>query len=195
MEAASFRSVFAMLAVLAMPVALLTHLWRYGDLDLTGRWANMRGVYGRAIAVGVVLAAILRANVIDILQNPEVPGSLLGWYQAPWAEGAATAERIRAVVYEIVGVGVTGLVLAFLSRLWNDLFDIVYEIKRWIRGRANQLKPEEGSVRPAPVTQATSPSSGSSRPRRSRRGGRSRSSSGSGGGSGGGSNASASGGS
>ncbi len=192
MEAASFRSVFAMLAVLAMPVALVTHLWRYGNLDLTGRWANLRGVYARAIAVGVVLAAILRANVIDILQNPEVPGSLLGWYQAPWAEGATAVERVRAVVYEIIGVLTTGLVLAFVSRLWNDLFDIVYEIKRWIRGRANQLKPEEGSVRPAPVTQAAATVS---RPRRSRRGGRGRSSSGSGGSGGGASSASASGGS
>jgi|GEM_PF-1277401 len=156
MDIASFRSVLAMLGVLGMFVSVVTNIWRYNNLDLSGRWANLRGVYARSITVGIVLATLLRANIIDILQNPEGPAMMLGWFAAPWADGAGNAEKIGAILYELFGVIVTGVVLAFLSKAWNDLFDILYEFKRWLRGRANTLKPEEGSQRPAPSTQASS---------------------------------------
>jgi uncharacterized membrane protein YgcG len=157
MDYASFRSVLAMLSVLGMFVAIVTNIWRFGNIDLTGRWANMRGIYGRAIAVGVVLAALLRANIIDILQNPEGPALMLGWLAAPWSQYAGATEKIVGTVEEVFGILVTGVVLAFISKFWNDLFDIVYEVKRWLRGKANALKPEDGAIRPkAPGTVAPS---------------------------------------
>ncbi|MCH7548819.1 MAG: hypothetical protein IH969_04660, partial [Candidatus Krumholzibacteriota bacterium] len=73
MDYASFRSVLAMLLVLSMFVTVVMNIWRHGNLDLTGRFANMRRMYIRAVIVGVVLAAVLRANIIDILQNPQGP--------------------------------------------------------------------------------------------------------------------------
>lgn len=192
MDYASFRSVLAMLSVLGMFVAIVTNIWRYGNIDLTGRWANMRGIYGRAIAVGVVLAALLRANIIDILQNPEGPALMLGWLGAPWGQHAGPVEKIVGVVEEVFGILVTGVVLAFIAKFWNDLFDIIFEFKRWLRGKANALKPEEGAIRPkAPGT--VEPSRGGSgitrrgsRGGRGRRGGRTRGGGGSGGSGGGG---------
>lgn len=55
-----------------------------------------------------------------------------------------------AVPYEAVGVLVTGMVLGFLSRLWNDLFDILYALKFGLQRRVgiselrrNQREPED----------------------------------------------------
>jgi hypothetical protein len=77
MDYASFRSVLAMLSVLGMFVAIVTNIWRFGNIDLTGRWANMRGIYGRAIVVGVVLAALLRALVLRRSYSSDLHPALL----------------------------------------------------------------------------------------------------------------------
>jgi len=167
MDFVSFRSVLVTLSVLSMFVALLTNYWRFGNIDLAGRWANMRGIYLRAAVIGVALAAIMRANILDILQNPERPARLFGWLSFPWRDYATPAEKALGLVDEVVGILVTGIVLAFISKFWNDFFDLVYEFKRWMRGKANSLKPEEGTSRPAPVVH---PPRGGRR-RRGRRGG------------------------
>jgi len=166
MDLVSFRSVVTLLGLLSIVVTVATNIWRQGNIDLTGRWANMRGIYGRAIIVGVVLAAVLRANIIDILQNPESPAALFGWLNLPWGEYATITERLIGVVEEVAGILVTGVVLAFFSKFWNDLFDLLYELKRLVRGKANASKPEEGAQRPASVS-----SSGGRRYGRSDRGG------------------------
>ena len=56
-----------------------------------------------------------------------------------------------------VGIVVTGAVLAFVAKFWNDVFDILYEFKRWLRGHANAMKPEP-STRSRTVTRRTRPS-------------------------------------
>ena len=149
MDNFSGRSILAMLSVLSMFVAVVTNIWRFGNLDLTGRFANIRGVYKRAIIVGVLLAAVLRANIIDILQNPQGPALMLGWFGSPWSEYATGVEKIMGGIEEVFGILVTGVVLAFLSKFWNDIFDIIYELKRWLRGKANQAKPEDVPMRPS----------------------------------------------
>ena len=166
MDLVSFRSVVALLGMLSIFVTVAVNMWRQGNIDLTGRWANMRGVYTRAIIVGVVLAAILRANIIDILQNPESPAMLFGWLNLPWGEYANPTEKLIGVVEEVAGILVTGVVLAFFSKFWNDLFDLIYEFKRFVRGKANASKPEDGAQRPSTIT-----SSGGRRYSRTDRGG------------------------
>ncbi len=170
MDMVSFRSVVAMLMVLSMFVTVITTLLRQGNLDLTGRYANMRRVYKRSIIVGVILAAILRANIFDILQNPESPALFLGWLSLPWGEYAGITEKVIGIVEEFAGILVTGVVLAFLSRFWNELIDSMFEFKRWMRGKANAAKPEES------VARASSGSGGMSRGRSPRGGDRGRSS-------------------
>jgi hypothetical protein len=152
MDIVSFWSVVSMLAVLSIFVTVVAKMWRSGNIDLSGRHANMRGVYARSIAVGVLLAALLRANIIDILQNPGNPAVLLGWLSMPWAEYATLWEKAIGIIEEVVGVLVTGVILAFFSRMWNDVFDLLYQFQRWMKGKANATKPEEGSSsRPVPI--------------------------------------------
>jgi hypothetical protein len=44
---------------------------------------------------------------------------------------------------QVIGILLTGMVLALFAKLWNDLFDILYEFKRFLRGKANALRPDE----------------------------------------------------
>ena len=101
MDLVSFRSVVWLLALLSIFVTVITNYWRHGNIDLTGRWANVRAVYARSVAVGIVLAAILRANIIDILQNPQSPATSFGWLNLPWGQYATLGEKI--VGYEQMG--------------------------------------------------------------------------------------------
>jgi hypothetical protein len=126
----SFGAVVRLLAVASMFVTVLNNIWRHGDIDLTGRYANMRTIYGRAIIIGVVIAALARINVIAMLRGQPAFSSHLDFYGVDLVDDA-------------IGVLVTGVVLGFLSKFWNDLFDLLFELKRLVRGKANALRPDE----------------------------------------------------
>ena len=149
-------SVLGLLLVLGSVVAVLTNIWRHGNIDLTGKDANVRGVYARSIAIGVALAALLRANVIDIARNPDGPVVYLGWLNVPWGANAPLADKAVVVLEEVVGILVTGIVAAFVAKFLNDAFDVLYELKRWTRGHANSMKPEP-STRTRSVTRRRAP--------------------------------------
>jgi len=130
----SFGAVVRLLAVASIFVTVVNAIWRHGDIDLTGKHANMRTLYLRSVILGVVVAAIARINVVAMLRDR---ASFDPWLTFPQME----------LVDDIIGVLITGVVIAFMSKLWNDLFDVLYEFKRWLRGKANALRPDEGSVR------------------------------------------------
>jgi hypothetical protein len=130
----SFGAVARLLAVASIFVTVVNAIWRHGDIDLTGRHANMRTIYLRSIVLGVIVAALARINVVAMLRDQAAFDS---WLVFPQMD----------LVDDIVGVLVTGVVIAFLSKLWNDLFDVLYEFKRFLRGKANALRPDEGSSR------------------------------------------------
>jgi len=126
----TFGAVGRLLAVASMFVTVINNFWRFGDIDLTGRYANMRKLYGRAILIGVVLAAVARLNVLAMLRTTPAFDSYLG------ISGID-------ILDDVVGVLVTGVALAFLSKFWNDAFDILYEFKRFLRGKANALRADD----------------------------------------------------
>jgi len=126
----SFGAVVRLLAVASMFVTVLNNIWRHGDIDLTGRFANMRTIYGRAILIGVVIAALARINVVAMLRGQPAFSGYLNFYGVDLVDDA-------------VGVLVTGVALAFLSKFWNDFFDLLFELKRFVRGKANMLRPDE----------------------------------------------------
>lgn len=130
MDYQSFGAVVRLLAVASMFVTVLNNIWRHGNIDLTGKYANMRTIYGRAIVIGVVVAALARINVIAMLRGQPAFSAYLNFYGMD-------------LVDDVVGVLVTGVALAFLSKFWNDLFDLLFELKRLVRGKANQLRPDE----------------------------------------------------
>lgn len=130
MDYQSFGAVMRLLAVASMFVTVISNFWRHGDIDLTGRHANMRTIYGRAIIIGVVLAAIARLNVIAMLRPTLAFDPYLDFYGMEIAD-------------DVIGVLVTGVVLGFLSKFWNDLFDLLFELKRLVRGKANMSRADE----------------------------------------------------
>lgn len=130
-------SVLWLLLILGGAVTIVTNAWRHGDLDLTGKEANLLGVYLRAAAVGVAVALVCRVNVIDIAR-----GSGIGWTVPLWDARAGAAEQAAAIFEQIGGIVVTGIILALAGKFWNEVFDIIHEFKRWLRGHANAMKPE-----------------------------------------------------
>jgi hypothetical protein len=127
----AFGAVGRLLAVSSMFVTVVNNIWRHGDIDLTGRYANMRTIYLRAVVIGVVLAAVARLNILAMLRTVPAFDSYLGFTGSDIAD-------------DVIGVIVTGAVIGFLSKFWNDLFDLLFETKRFMRGKANQLRADDG---------------------------------------------------
>ena len=130
MDYQSFGAVVRLLAVASIFVTVVNAIWRHGDIDLTGKHANMRTLYLRSVILGVVVAAIARINVVAMLRGQPAFSSYLHFYGVDLVDDA-------------IGVLVTGVVLAFLSKFWNDLFDLLFELKRLVRGKANALRADE----------------------------------------------------
>ena len=130
MDYQSFGAVARLLAVTSMFVTVVNNYWRHGDIDLTGRYANMRTIYGRAILIGVGIAALARLNIIAMLRTAPAFDSYLGFYGID-------------IVDDVVGVLVTGVVIGFLGKFWNDAFDLLFELKRLVRGKANATRADE----------------------------------------------------
>ena len=134
MDYQSFGAVGRLLFVASIVVTVINAIWRHGDIDLTGKHANLRTLYLRSIILGVVVAALARINVVAMLRDEAAFDS---WITFPEI----------GLFDDAVGILITGIVIAFLSKVWNDVFDILYEFKRWLRGKANALRPDEGAVR------------------------------------------------
>lgn len=131
MDYQAFGAVGRLLAVSSMFVTVINNFWRHGDIDLTGRYANMRTIYGRAMLIGVILAAVARLNILAMLRTAPAFDSYLTFYGAD-------------IVDDVIGILVTGVVIGFLSKFWNDLFDLLFETKRFMRGKANHLRADDG---------------------------------------------------
>lgn len=131
MDTVSYLPVIWFLAVASITVTMLTNFIRYSRKSpkqpLRGPKAHAYPVpiYRISAAVGVALALLLRADMIEILKNPEAPGLFLGHLH--WPSGKL------AKVQSCLGIVTTGLVLSFIARFWNDFFDIVYEMKAILR--------------------------------------------------------------
>lgn len=134
MDYQAFGAVWRLLAVASMFVTVVNNFWRHGDIDLTGRHANMRTIYARASLIGVILAAVTRLNILAMLRIAPAFDSYLTFYGVD-------------ILDDVIGVLFTGVVLGFLSKFWNDLFDLLFETKRFMRGKANQLRADD--ARPA----------------------------------------------
>jgi hypothetical protein len=126
----SFGAVARLLVVASMFVTVISNYWRHGDIDLTGRYANMRKLYGRSMLLGVIVAALARINIIAMLRTAPAFDSYLTFYGIDLVE-------------DVIGVLITGVVIALLSKWWNDFFDLLYELKRFVRGKANALRADD----------------------------------------------------
>ena len=85
----TFGAVGRLLAVASMFVTVINNFWRHGDIDLTGRFANMRKIYGRAAIIGVVLAAVTRINILAMLRT--APALIRTWASTAWTSSTTSS--------------------------------------------------------------------------------------------------------
>ena len=71
---------------------------------------------------GIILAAILKADLIKIFNNMKEPGKTLGWNNI-------SEYGILDSILLPFGIILTGCFISFGSKFWHDLMDILYEIK------------------------------------------------------------------
>lgn len=87
---------------------------------------------------GILLAFILKADLIQILNDMEHAGTTLGWNNLYlYKESYITRHSIEDIEwYKIInywllpfGIILTGCFISFGSKFWHDLLDILYQIK------------------------------------------------------------------
>ena len=71
---------------------------------------------------GILLAAILKADLIKIFNNINEPGKTLGWNNI-------SEYGVLDSILLPFGIILTGCFISFGSKFWHDLLDILYQIK------------------------------------------------------------------
>ena len=89
--------------------------------------ARERRIAQRALAASVVLAVLMKADFFEILSHLDAPWDTLGWVRPP--EDDWTASRF---LQALAGTMVTGVSVAFGSKFWHDLLDLLYGVRKAI---------------------------------------------------------------
>ena len=71
---------------------------------------------------GIIIAAILKADMVRIFNHIEQAGATLGWNNI---QGYGTLDYFMLVP----GILLTGYFISFGSKFWHDLLDILYQTK------------------------------------------------------------------
>jgi hypothetical protein len=101
------------------------------------------GISARTIAVGILVALLVKADIFEILSRLDDPWKTLGWVQIEdyrWMRSAATTAAHRAV-YAAVGCVLTGIALGFGAKFWHDVLGSVYELRDMARKRNSLAAP------------------------------------------------------
>ncbi len=91
-----------------------------------------RGITIRSVAVGMVLAIAMKADLFEILAELDAPWETLGWVQVSagqWTRAAATV-GVGPFLYALIGSAFTGIALGFGSKFWHDILDIVFQLRK-----------------------------------------------------------------
>lgn len=72
---------------------------------------------------GILLATILKADLIKIFNNVEAPGKVLGW------NNLSEYRTLSDFIFLPLGIILTGCFISFGSKFWHDLLDLLYQIK------------------------------------------------------------------
>jgi hypothetical protein len=78
----------------------------------------------RALAASVALALLMKADFFAILSHLDAPWDTLGWVRP--AEDQWTVSRL---LQALDGSIVTGISLAFGSKFWHDVLDLVHGVR------------------------------------------------------------------
>ncbi|MEZ5989237.1 MAG: hypothetical protein R3F30_08970 [Planctomycetota bacterium] len=100
------------------------------------------GISLRSIAVGILLAVAVKADLFVILNNLEDPFKSLGWFHVDnyrWLRSPALS-TVQGCLYAVFGCVLTGVALGFGSSFWHDILGTVKELKNMTRERKDSMK-------------------------------------------------------
>jgi len=83
------------------------------------------------IAMGIIVAVLVKANLFEIMSNLGAPWETLGWVKithVQWVRADALSS-LGTALYALGGSMVTGIGLGFGSKFWHDILDIVFQLR------------------------------------------------------------------
>jgi hypothetical protein len=90
-----------------------------------------RRIADHAVAAGIVIALLVKADFFAIVAHLEAPWETLGW-----AHPVEAARSLGRLVSTVCGTIVTGLALGFGSKFWHDVLDAMYGVRSAVRTRS-----------------------------------------------------------
>ena len=130
-------NLLVLLSALSVAAERLANAMKLGDTDLREKKASPqeekareRRIALRALAASVALALLMKADFFEILSHLQAPWDTLGWVRP--AEEQWTVSRL---LQALAGTIVTGISLAFGSKFWHDVLDLIHGVRAAV-GRA-----------------------------------------------------------
>jgi hypothetical protein len=124
-----------LLSALSVASERLANAIKLGNTDLREKKASPpeekareRRIALRALAASVALAVLMKADFFEILSHLEAPWDTLGW-----ARPADDQWTLGRLLQAFDGTVVTGISLAFGSKFWHDVLDLVYGVRAAVR--------------------------------------------------------------
>lgn len=137
-------NVLVLLSVLSFMAERITNVWKLSNPTLSLRKAETeaerdreKAIAARTLIAGVVLALLVKANMLEIVANPADPWGTIGWVSAregAWFRSPALA-NLGSFLYAVAGSVLTGLALGFGSKFWHDTLGGIYELRSFVRDR------------------------------------------------------------
>ena len=120
-------NLLVLLSALSLAAGRLANAMKLGDTDLREKKdssqeekARERRIALRALAASVALAVFMKADFFEILSHLDAPWDTLGWVRP-----AGEKWTVSLLLQSINGTIVTGISLAFGSKFWHDVLDLV----------------------------------------------------------------------
>ncbi len=137
-------NVLVLLSVLSFMAERITNAWKLSSPTLSIRKTlaeaerdREKAIAGRTLIAGMVLALLVKANMLEIVANPADPWGTIGWItvrDGAWFRSPALAS-LGSILYALAGSALTGLALGFGSKFWHDTLGGIYELRSFVRDR------------------------------------------------------------
>jgi hypothetical protein len=88
-------------------------------------------IQGRSVIIGMLLAALVKADLFSIIMHLDDPWTTIGWVHVTggqWFRSYALTSW-GAFFYTIGGCALTGIALGFGSKFWHDFLSVVNELR------------------------------------------------------------------
>ena len=108
-----------------------------------------RKIIGLNIAISIIVALLMNANVLDLLRL-ENPTEHFGWQKIVWQNGSEISSFITNILYSFSGCLLTGFCMSIGSKFWHDTLDMLLYAKN-MRKKALENDPKGDLKQPDPV--------------------------------------------